>query len=186
MSNIIYIIEMPNKPAREVSGINYVKISDIVAKQGGKIYPKPVAKPVPFVARTSFNAPIIPAKPKYMWGEVLVIAENIKEKHFAHSNAVMKIRVSLGRRTTRRLGLCRMRYDYSHQYAYRFAKIATEIVLSKELLNGRSSDKLEQVIYHELVHAEFPNEGHRGMNFRNKEYHNPFRGKKTKRLTCVS
>lgn len=42
IANIVYVIEMPNKPIREISGINYIKVSEQVIKMGGKIYPKPI------------------------------------------------------------------------------------------------------------------------------------------------
>jgi len=178
MADRIYIIELPNKPPREVTGIKFDVISERVEKLGGKIYPKPEPKPVPYVNTVASTKP---TKPTYMWSEVVAIAEHIRDKYFSHSETCMTIPIRLGRRTTRRLGLCRMRWDYTDK-----TKVATAIELSKEVVNGRSTDKLEQVIYHEFVHVEFPNEGHRGMNFRNKEFHNPYRKNKSRRLTCVS
>jgi len=40
-TNDVYIIEMPNKEPREVTNINFAKVSDFVEKSGGKIYLKP-------------------------------------------------------------------------------------------------------------------------------------------------
>ena len=34
----VYIIEIPGKTAREITNINYEKVSRLVEKQGGRIY----------------------------------------------------------------------------------------------------------------------------------------------------
>lgn len=59
------------------------------------------------------------------------------------------------------------------------------IKLNSDLLNKKSK-WLKQVIFHELTHIEFPNQGHQGKDFRRKEYNNPYRYKKTNKLRCVS
>lgn len=46
-SNDVYIIEMPGKEPREVTNINFLTVSELVEKSGGKIYLKPIAIPVP-------------------------------------------------------------------------------------------------------------------------------------------
>jgi hypothetical protein len=61
---------------------------------------------------------------------------------------------------------------------------AKRIRLNRDLLGVRRQ-YLNQVIYHEFCHIEFPG-GHRVLGFRHKEFNNPFRIKKSQRLTCVS
>ena len=101
----IYIIEMPGKPAREVTNINYIKVSLIVEKAGGKIYPKEEPTPQPYIAP---NTLILAkdAKPNYEWSEVLVIAEIIANKHFGNCQTVLNIPIRIGRRTRKKLGCC--------------------------------------------------------------------------------
>lgn len=181
----IYIIEIPGKPSREITGVNFDVISAKVEKLGGKVYRKEEPKVEPYVAPKPSNVVRVFDKPRYSWSEVIAIAEFIRDKHFANVKAAKTLPILLGRRSRRTLGYVSYRWCFSNGDVSK-CKVPTRMKLSKELVNGYSSDKLEQVIYHEFCHVEFPNEGHRGMNFRNKEFHNPYRTKKSNRLTCVS
>jgi hypothetical protein len=182
----IYIIEMPNKPPREVTNIKFSVVSLIVEKAGGKIYPKPLLKvyqPAP---------PVIPATPvipdpfisgtkdvtsffdkTYTWLEVLDIVQEIKEKYFKNNTAVMNCRVFKNNRMrSRLLGRAWSQREF--------------IELASRLMYGKCSKYLKQVIYHELLHIKYPGQGHQGLNFRYEEKNNPFRPtNRTNKLSCV-
>ena len=64
--------------------------------------------------------------------------------------------------------------------------IITTVILPHKIKQTKKNYLLKQVIYHELMHAKYPMEGHTGKNFRKEEYNNPFRQTKTHRLSKVS
>ena len=183
-ANDIYIIELPGKEPREVTNINFLKVSELVEKAGGRIYLKPIEKtPLPPVNPLPsqgffFTAtkPIVYENTTYKsydWSDAVKIANEIREKHFAKYDKVKTCRIFPMRRKTKRI---------LGQACYR----ENCIRLSDMLLSGKYSYALQQVIYHEFAHIACPGEVHNGPNFRRMERNNPYRTKRTNRLTSIS
>ena len=194
-----YIIEMPGKPPREVTGINFNVVSERIEKMGGKIYQKPEPVLTPYDDPTPIPEPPRLPKPanvvrlfddfpkSYRWSEVLKIAKEIREQHFSHVNVLKSLPINLNRRGKRFLGRVVFRREWTGDWGNLQRKMTpVKIDIAEHTICGKYSDKLHQVIFHEFCHVEFPTEGHTGMNFRLKEKFNPYRTKITNRLSCVS
>ena len=199
----IYIIEMPGKPSREVTNINYEKVSLLVEKQGGTIYLK--SKPAVVVPKTSMpytgwtGTPI----PKFTMSvstnyrdsfgmsvsEAMKLVDEIKSKHFSDCEIVMNCPVKINNRLTRALGRASWRRRrswnaYTSTNSWHFCNFS--VSLSGNMLRN-NPQYVKQVIYHEFLHVMFPMEKHTGPNFRYHEKNNPYRiNKNTNRLSCVS
>jgi hypothetical protein len=167
-----YIIQYADGEKKELTltsqGYEYFKQK--LAVINGTIYPKYQ------IVMQSNNVTVT----NRTWSDVQDIVAYIKGQYFSESEDVMKVKVTVNNRLKRCLG--RMLYK-------RRTFLSTEILgieLSSKVINGTCQKYLEQVLYHEFVHAQFPNEGHTGYNFRMKEKMNPYREKKTNCLTRVS
>jgi predicted metal-dependent hydrolase len=160
-----YLIKIPNKPDREIDMSNYNIdiISKRVAEQNGTLEPIKEFIPTPAIMpeKTREDLPI-------SWSEALKIYQFIKEKHFPY---VVVNSIEYNTRLRRRLG--------------RAWPWKGKIELSYQLLTTHQH-YLHQVIWHEILHLKFPQEGHNGIHFRCEEMNNPYRIKKTRRLTQVS
>lgn len=168
-----YEIILPGKEPRIVENINFEILLKRVENLGGSI--RKIVDSKEEEKKRIIEAQrqaILKKKTEtvtYSWAEVMRFFDDIHKKYFP--NVVVNNVEPLPKRTSWLLG----RACYSTK----------TVKLSKNLLD-KNSKNLKQVIFHELCHLEFPGEGHTGRRFRYKEMNNPFRIKKTKRLTCIS
>jgi hypothetical protein len=160
-----YLIKIPGKPDKIVENMDYNVLMIRVGDLGGTVERVHEERPKPaFTGETVSNQ-----LPNYLAeDEALEIARKIQNLHFPELRHIRFRFVNWG---ARRLGC---------------AVYKKELVeLSADLKSGKQK-YLKQVIFHELLHHKYPREGHKGYNFRNEEARNPYRIKRSRRLTCVS
>jgi predicted metal-dependent hydrolase len=154
-------IELIEKRVKELGGTIEVVVEPKIEEKITKTLDAWKKNIVPFSSLSVYNRPTMSE------AEGMEVVRSIQRKYFPELDDV---RIYFQGRAKNRLGSA----------WYRLKKIK----LNRDLLDSRKH-YLNQVIYHELCHIEFPG-GHRVPGFRRKEFNNPFRTKKTNRLTCVS
>ena len=184
MDSKTYIIELPGKPSREVTNIKLDIVEPRIIELGGTIRLKPESNPPPkhFIPKQiNIQSTLTEAnKTVYSYSDIQTISQSIANKYFNHCSDVLNCPVTINNRIKRYLGWAKRIRNRTT------GKIIHKVELSPSVICGNNTKYLHQVIYHEFCHVEFPTEGHRGINFRNKEKENPYREKKTNRLSKVS
>ena len=158
-----YLLKFSDGREKVIENMVYEKLVERADKIGATVTeivptPKPMVRPKP-VEDLDF----------YTMDEGANMFRSIKDKYYPDLENVGFMFKSW--RSSRRLG--RAWYQ------------TKTVELSTKLLNAPSSKFLKQVIYHELAHIKYPG-GHTAPGFRYMERNNPFRFKKSRRLTCVS